>query len=103
MLGTDIPDDPEQAIRRRDNSSGLAERLLLALLAGFRDGDGDFRCTALGTSSDVAWLRVDNEDGSPAMNLRVTEAYGDAVVTLAELYYECVLHGGDACFAVADS
>lgn len=51
----------------------LAERLMLALEAGARSGEGDTRCTPDGIPSDGAFLEVDrpNEERGEYLRLRV--------------------------------
>jgi hypothetical protein len=94
----------------------LAEHLFLSLEAAFgRPGQGDYRCVYAtpggpppppGTplppntrSSSMSWLRVDNSDGSVAMNLRYRSLNNkDAVRELAQMYYACRM-GRGSCLA----
>jgi hypothetical protein len=96
----------------------LAERLFLSLEAAFgRPGQGDLRClynipevTSPPTgplpwntrSSSTAYLRVDNADGTTAMNLRYRSINNrDAVRSLAQMYYDCRM-GRASCTASVD-
>jgi uncharacterized protein (TIGR03382 family) len=52
----------------------LTERLLRALEAGGRDGNGDRRCTELGIPSDSAFVRVEAAGGDPVASLVVASS-----------------------------
>jgi len=70
----------------------LADRLMRAMEAAVKDGDGDSDCTSSGKSSDTAYLLVkkpdDDDDGEPYCILDITtEADGsDAVERLRDAY-----------------
>lgn len=92
-LGVTVAPADVVSMRKGD----LAERLFVSLAAGFaRPGQGDTRCvnpTGVGgtsRSSSMSWLRVDNPDGTVAMNLRYRSLHNeDAVRELARMYYDC--------------
>ncbi len=63
----------------------LPERLMLALEAGAREGEGDSRCTGAGIPSDSAYLRVVSADGTERVFLEVVDtAPQDPLVLLRE-------------------
>jgi len=96
LLGIQL-DENDPVVRAKFRKRDLAERLFLSLAAGFRNGEGDSRCTSLpglqSKSSNLAWVRVDGSNGgTPVMNLRYSSNnpdHGDAVKTLAFLYFSC--------------
>lgn len=45
----------------------LADKLMLALEAGARDGEGDSRCTPRGIPSDSAFIEVDDDSGEGSL------------------------------------
>jgi len=72
------------------NNSGcdLADRLMRALLAGGSNGQGDHRCRSQSkdTSSDSAFLHVDNADGTIFVHLNVTTTEEEPLLKLKALY-----------------
>ena len=67
----------------------LADRLMRALAAGAKNGEGDSRCTVSGLPADSAFIHIDLEDGQRLIHLSVTDTSPESpLVRLAKLYDE---------------
>ena len=67
----------------------LADRLMRALAAGAKNGEGDSRCTVSGLPADSAFIHIDLEDGQRLIHLSVTDTSPESpLVRLRKLHDE---------------
>lgn len=65
LTSANVLNNAEQAFLM--DGCDLADKLMLALEAGARDGEGDSRCTPRGIPSDSAFIEVDDDSGKGSL------------------------------------
>lgn len=87
-LLTGAPVVDRSAVAFEAGGCDLADRLMLALEAGRRPGEGDARCTPRGVPSDSAFIHLDLADGQRVLDLSVTGTGNQDPVTLLRAQYD---------------